>query len=206
MKFTMVLYSEIAPEQWDRMVGSLSEATYQHTSQWLQFTALMSGVVDNHSIAILSDRKEVLAVAPFGASRDTFGNDVGLFGSTPFAAPAIASGTRSLRRKVLSHVLQCYANYSAERNLVLFHFSSSPLSIGYCSKRPDFFPDDFKLIASGYLLHVEHMIMIDLSKSQEELLSVLSTFQRTHIRRSGRDGFTLAVINPSTGDAIEKHR
>ena len=198
MNLTRVYLNEIGDAEWDRLIGQVPESTFLHTSGWLRYCGLMKGVVEQSSFLVFNDKKELLGIAPFGVTALDNGTHVGRFGGTPFPTPALANGSRSTRRKVLSGIGEIFQEFRSKHNLVSAHAMTSPLSQGFCAQSPGFFSEDLKMMSLGYLCHVDNTLLIDLNKSEEMLFSELSTYQRKHVRKSMKAGLNIGVYNKSS--------
>lgn len=202
----IVKFNEITSSEWDDFVGQISESTYMHTSWWLQYLNAIYGA-DGCKSFILMHGKRPQAICPLFISKAKFDNREyfettrnGLSSIYPAFIEMPATQRRRLARRTFKYIEEILSDYKVQR----LEFYKHPMNYSVINNNFDL-GNAAEALSYGYFPHVRNTIIIDLAKTEQELLSEMTMFQRKHITKSAKIGFKFNIFSNDSLKGFEEN-
>lgn len=196
MDFKIIKYSDVDRHTWDSYVRQIGQASYYHSSAWLNYAVKHDDIREHLSFVLLTHDGRAAAICPLAVSFDRENDFFSLsFSKAPGGLPALAGFRHSYRRKVLDMIFdmigQAAVRFCAKKILMADHSlnqdgsQNNPLSQKY----------SFELSRYRMLPSVINIAVLDLNLTNDVLLANVSKYQRKHIVQGQREGIQIKVFN-----------
>jgi len=200
MNLQYVPFADASRESWEAWISAIPESTYLHS---YDFLAYLHAFLPDESVltfACLNDAGDPVAICPLGIS-DVMELGIGLreasFNGAGIAVPALREMRPSLRRRVMSTLLERIEGLAADAGASRILMQRHPVSLGALAGR-DTGVNQLEPMQYGYMCHARSTMLVDLGLSNEELRLNLSKHLRKRLNRSEREGLTVVQ---HTGDS-----
>jgi len=200
----IINFKDISNEEWDGYVERIPESTYKHTSWWINYTNAIYGEEGCKAFVCFQDR-EPIAICPVFISKVVFGGHEymeatsnGLPSVYPAMAPLPATQRRRLSRKVFSFLEEQLKTYGVKR----IGFYKHPANAAFINGEDDN-GNNTEAASLGYFPYVQNTILVDLQKSEDQLLSETAHHRRKYIKKSLQQGLRIREYNNTDGGELD---
>jgi len=185
----IIEFKDTPNSEWDMLVSKIPEATYLHTSWYINYLNAINEKGECKSFIILEGNNPI-AVCPLSVSQaNNFGKEYteATFSGFPSVYPAIiqlpATQRRRVARKIFDLIQERLRPYGIQRIELCRH----PMSLGFLAG--NFEPVNIaEGLSFGYLCYIKNTIIINLKKDERQLASEMSQYQRKHVKRTKEKG------------------
>lgn len=191
-----IKFTEIEKKDWDFYVDTI-DIYSPHYSSWLIEYYIKFGNIANLSY-ILLDGKTCLAVVPLAASLKNLS-----FGQTYCPSPFVNKNLKeSYRRKIYKFIFEDIDIYMKNNRIEKYLFSTHPIQgLNYQKQCLDL-NNYFELLKYANSTKMINTLILDLSKTKEQLNNGLSKYHRKNIRKVENKKIKFGIVdkNNSTQD------
>lgn len=188
-----LLMTQSNRETWDKYVKFIPEATLYHSWDWLNYEMSYGDVAVNETFIIFNNQGDPLAVVPL-FYKEIEGRRV-MTGANPLGVPAMValkpSGRRSLQEAIFKIIFGFSKLHKIDEIQLIWH----PVNLALCGGEALSHTGMFEPLKYGFKYKVENSIFLELSKTEEELLSEVSKYHRRHIKRGIKRGMDIITYN-----------
>ena len=188
-------WEDIGAKKWDAFCEESTEAWLRHTSEFLAFAQTLGIESRDESFAVIQEEK-ILAIAPLISQRisDSEAREFAI-GGTPIPFPALRAGlSEDVRQEIYEIIFKEVDKKAQENNVSLIRMFLDPLTNPVLEKKYQTNP----LIAFGFSDTSITTLIIDLQKSENEILSDIQARQRRYIRAILTAGYEAVFFDENT--------
>ncbi len=198
MDFKLIQFTQVDSEQWDTWVSKLDFSTYYHSWSWLNCLSQFNYVKKNLTFALFDKQNDkLLAICPFALS--VFEDDeyhYASFGYFPCGVPALATISAKDRRILLDEIFRIFASYIQTYSIVKLSMATHPLNQASFAGKAGFYNEySMELLRYGMWYQIENTVVIDLSKSEPDLVNDVSRYHFRHVKKARKKGIEVKVYN-----------
>jgi len=196
---------EVSDTQWDEWVGELSDSHWLHSAAMLRYyDAFDPGGPADRSFAVFDASGQLVAVCPFRVShREEAGRPMveATFCGTPCGQPSLKFGPPNERRRVAREVFGLIDEQCRSQGVQRIVLRKPATSIRTQTDPHPIYALEAQ--ENGYQGFAQSVLVVDLRKSQDELLALMTSEQRKHIRQTMRKGVSVRVRCGETSATAE---
>ena len=188
----IVSFERIGVPEWDAFCLTASEAWMRHTSEFLAFAQTLGGEGRDASFAIVRE-DNIIAVVPLVIQKigDSEAREFAM-GGTPIPFPALCDGlTEQERHEIYARIFNEIDGRAREHAISLLRMFLDPLTNSILEKKHKTNP----LLLFGFNDTSAQTSSVDLSKSEDELLSHIQARQRRYIRAALALGYIVEFFD-----------